>query len=316
MRSTKKHLFFEMIILFFAAISCTATPGNTPFTQTSIIEQVSNTGANGIIAVTDSPVLTETSTVTSTPTITQTPTPPPDVELGQLQIDGTIFFAEIINNLHVPMVFEDQQPAFRFDVYDPKLDEHFKGEEPVDRYNDEAQVPCVLFPGETAFYAGNKNPILHDWQYIGGNSSIEQLKITYQSLGVPRPDWPEKTRKYKVSDLKWDVEGEKLYFSFKHTPYHVTYGHVPFSPGTMGLYDKDNHLLGVATGDIYWTIETGIADGYWVSFTNSSQGDHNKQWQFFGLEDAGSRVDHIEIMIEILQGVDGTCVKRRSTPTP
>ena len=299
------------ILLLVAAASCTATPG------VASSAQASNTNANGIIAATDAPMLTETATLTATPTITLTPTPPPDVELAQLQISGFAFIAELINHLNEPVVFEDQQLAIRFDVYDPLLDMHFQGFEPVDRYNDEATVPCVLFPGETAFFEGNARAMVKQWYYIGGHSSNDQLKITYQSLGIPRPDWPEKTRKYTVSDVKWVIEDETLNFSFKHTPFHVTYGHVPFNQGTMGLYDKDNHLLGVAIGQIWPTLDTGIADGYRTNFDLSQgDGDSNKSWLYIGPEDARTRVDHIAIMIEILPGVDGTCVKRPSTATP
>jgi len=321
MRSTHKHINSFIIVIIIAAASCTATPDATPSAQAS------NTNTNGIIAATDAPMLTETATPTATPTITLTPTPPPDVELAQLQVvDETLFIAEIINHLSVPVVFEDQQPAIRFDVYDPILDMHLQGYEPVDRYNEEwTSVPCVIFPGETAFYegsgwAGERGDILGDWYYMSNHAAPDQLQITYQTLAVPRPDWPDKSRKYTVSDVKWDIEGETLIFSFKHAPYHVTYGHVPFNQGTMGLYDKDNRILGVASGPIRQTLDTGIADGYSAYFDPalglSSTKPWGYTWKYIGPEDAKTRVDHIAIMIEILPGVDGTCVREPSTATP
>jgi hypothetical protein len=309
MRSRIYQEILISVLMFGMIASCTIIPYAAP--SISALK----TDTKDRIPATDAPVLTETPTMTGTPTITQTPTPPPDVELAQLQVKGTVFFAEIINHLKVPVVFEDQQPAVLYDVYDPKLDEHFQGEEPIDRFNNRGAVPCVLYPGEKAFFLGTRSFTLGLWASLK-HSPRDQLKITYQTLGKPRPDWPEKERAYKVWDEKWDIQGEMMNFSFRHTPYKPSYGYWYFNQGTMGLYDKDNHLLGVAVGPIDQTIETGLADGYSINFDNASRGDFTRLWLYIGPDDAKTRVDHIALMVEVLPDIDGTCVKRPSTVTP
>ena len=84
----------------------------------------------------------------------------------------------------------------------------------------------------------------------------------------------------------------------------------------MGLYNKDNYLLGVAIGSIFPTIDTGIADGYSISFDNAGRADTPKGWYYAGPDDAKTRVDHIVVMVEIIPEVDGACMKEPSTATP
>jgi len=334
-----RRLLFISILLLTAAVSCTGTPVATPSGpmaagQTEARPTASSTSEhdpNRVLRMVESgtpywrwddgqsccwypgtdPTLP---TATHTPWITWTPAPRPDVELAQLQTNRSQFFAEIINHLNVPVVFEDQKPAFRFDVYDPLLDEHFQGEEMINRYNDLASVPCVIYPGETAFFYGGHDA-LAVWDFIDNTSPYQSLQITYQSLGVPRPDWKENGTHYEIRDLTWRVDGNVMYFSFRHNPLHVVYGGGEYFIGSMGLYDKDNHLLGVAYGWPITSIDTGIADNFWVSLDGTAQGVTRGGWAMVGVKDVKERFDHIKIMLEVLPEIDGVCRVRLPTPT-
>ncbi len=242
-----------------------------------------------------------------TPTITLTATPPPDVELAQMQIFGQAIIAEIVNHLDVPVIFRDQQPSFRFDVYDPIMDRHWIEEELVNRREGGAPVPCVLYPGEHAFFTDIG--VLRDWYLANSNPDSSHLKVTYQSLGVPTPDWTDNSTQLKVSDVQWNIKDHVLYFSFKHNPVTDIHDHLYFWSGTMGLYDNDNHLLGVGGGDIGQTIQTGVADGYWISLDNYTIGDYPaRAWGIMGVDDLPDRLDHISIMAEAFKK-GGVCFK-------
>jgi hypothetical protein len=300
--------FILFILLMVIAASCTSTPFVTTSGQTA--------ATNGNLGPTETQPPAATETITETATITPTPTKVPDVELAQLQTDGALFFSEIINHLDVPVVFEDQKPAFRFDIYDPVLDRHFQGEEMVERYySDPASVPCVLYPGETAFFFGGHS-IIYKWLRLENASPFEVIKITYQSLGVPRPDWNMKGTHYEIRDLKWRIDGNILYFSFRHDPLHRVYGGKEYFVGMMGLYDKDNHLLGVAGGRPLASIDTGIADDFWVSFDIHSRGYNDNGWGLIGVDNIKERFVHIKLMLEVLPDYDGFCRKMTPTPTP
>jgi len=309
-----KPIITVSILLMVTTGACTSTPAITGPAQTA--DTAETLAGDTIPAKTPVPDLSSTPTLTLSPTITPTPTKVPDVELAQLQNDGDTFFSEIVNHLDVPVVFEDQQPAFRFDIYDPALDEHFRGDELIDRYNNLiASVPCILYPGETAFFAGG-HLILYKWLRIGSLNPLQSLQITYQSLGVPRPDWKENGTHYEIRDLTWRIDGNILYFSFRHDPLKRVYGGNEYFVGTMGLYDKDNHLLGVAYGRPLASIDTGIADGFWISLALGFRGIGNSEWGMIGVDNVKERLDHIKIMLEVLPEFEGICRKRLPTPTP
>ena len=313
MKGFWKYLFMIYIGLILICVSCSGTPAITgPAQAASTAETLAG---DTMLAKTPAPDLTSTPTFTLSPTITPTPTKVPDVELAQLQSDGSQFFAEIVNHLDVPVVFEDQQPAFQFDIYDPLLDRHFQGEEVIDRYNGFSIIPCVIYPGETAFFLGGHQTI-YKWFRIYNSSPYQLLQITYQSLGVPRPDWNESGTHYEIRSLTWRVDGNIMYFSFRHDPLHRVYGGGEYFYGTMGLYDKVNHLLGVANGWPITSIDTGIADNFWVSLDGTTEGVGRGGWNMVGVKDAKERFDHIKIMLEVLPGIDGVCRKRTPSPTP
>ncbi len=303
--ASKKNVIYFLIAV---AASCTSTPIVVPSGQTA--------ATNGSLGPTETQPPTATETIAETATITPTPTKVPDVELAQLQNDYTFFFSEIVNHLDVPVVFEDQQPAFHFDVYDPLLDKHFVGDEPVDRYDSSTIVPCVIYPGETAFFFGGARA-LGQWYEISNSSPYQSLQIGYQSLGTPRPDWKEKGMHYEIRDLKWRLDGNVLYFSFRHDPFTIKYGGDYYFNGTMGLYDKDNHLLGVGYGNQHDSMETGIAEDYWISLDLRTPGINNrKEWIYAELDDIKERLDHIRVLLEVIPEVDGVCRKRVPTDTP
>ncbi len=312
MKGYWKIFFVTCIGLIIAGVSCTGTPVITRPIQTAGNAKT----LSGMAIPTEKQTPTTTETITETVTITPTPTKVPDVELAQLQLVHSEFIAEIVNHLDVPVVFEDQKPAFRFDVYDPVLDRHFLGEETIDRYNDiTASVPCVIYPGETAFFYGGSQAY-HKWFIIGGNTTDKPLlTFTYQSLGVPRPDWKENGTHYEIRDLTWRIDSNLLYFSFRHDPLKRVYGGHEFFVGSMGLYDKDNLLLGVAYGWPLLSIDTGIADDFWIGLDNKAAGGSGKGWIMESVDNIKERLDHIKVMLEVLPGYDEVCHKRLPTPT-
>jgi hypothetical protein len=310
--------------LLLLTISCTDIPTGTGVAQTA-----GNPGtANGATQVTSTPTpkIMPTPSITQTPTITPTSTPPPDMELAQLQItnDGSFLFAEIVNHLDVPVIFEDQQSPFHIDIFDPILNQHFVGDEPkINRYEGTNIIPCVVYPGEPAFFWGGM-PAINAW-YGGLEESsgdwlkdITTLQFSYQSLAKPWPDWKENDTHDKVWDITWHFDSKVLYFSFRHTPIILTYANGTYVHGTMGLYDKDGHLLGVGGGSID-TLDTGIDDNYWISLDNYTPGYNNRQeWTWIGLDmdSIKARLDHIHIILETFLEVDGICIKRVPTKGP
>ncbi len=306
MREFQKPFIVICIGFIISTASCTSTPIVAPSGQTA--------ATNGSLGPTETQPPAATETITETATITPTPTKVPDVELAQLQlIRSSFFISEIVNHLDVPVVFEDQQPAFRLDVYDPLLDQHFVGDEPVDRYNSSTMVPCVLYPGETAYFLGGR--ALADWEFISVTSEPQSLITTYQSLGVPRPDWKENGTHYEIRELTWRLDGNVLYFSFRHDPVKIEYGGAYYFYGAMGLYDKDNHLLGIGRGNQRESMETGIADDFWMSLDLQTLGNNNrKEWDYFGVDDIKVRLDHIKVILEVMTKIDSVCRKRVPTP--
>jgi hypothetical protein len=311
--------------LLLLTISCTDIPTGTGVAQTA-----GNSGtANGTTQVASTPAskITPTPSNTQTPTITLTSTPPPDVELSQLQIvEGQYFFAEIVNHLDVPVIFEDQQSPFHFDIFDPILNQHFVGDEPIiDRYESiDSIIPCVVYPGEPVYFWGGLSSI-REWFFALADLSedytknINTIQISYQSLAKPWPDWKENDTHDKVWDITWHFDSKVLYFSFRHTPIIYAHGNGTYTYGSMGLYDKDDHLLGVGWGWMPDTIDTGIDDNYWISLDKYTPGYNNKyEWNWFGLDmDAiKARLDHIQIILETFPGVDGICIKRVPTKGP
>jgi hypothetical protein len=292
-------------------LTITGACAGTPAIITSARPVATIAGKGTYVVTTDPPTVTPS--ITKTATITPTATAVPDVELAQLQIIGfRPIIAEIVNHLNVPVVFEEGKPSFRFDIYDPKLDHHWIEEEPVQRFDDQASVPCVLYPGEHAFFMDFH--ILYNWEQSGSDPS--QLKITYQSLGVPRPDWTNNGTQLKVWDEQWKIDGNVLNFSFRHDPVKIDGEKYYYFASNIGFYDKDDHLLGVAGGRIDQTIQTGIADGYWVSLNGATTGYYPlRGYALEGVKELATRMDHFHAMVEVLN-FDGFCLKRPSTRTP
>jgi hypothetical protein len=297
----QKQIIIMSILLIAAAGGCSVAPGIAQPAQS-----VSPTASN---AEAKQPAETQTPSVSPSSTITPslTTTPIPDVEFTQIQGYNSTLIAEIVNHLDVPVVFKDEELAFRFDVYDPGSKTRTHDEESPHRTTDIAPIPCVLYPGEHAYFM-DSNPLY----YLTNDYNLtdySHLVITYQTFGLPTPDWKNNGTQPKVSNEQWKIQNDVLYFSFKHEPVFIPVKSTFYQHGTMGLYDKDDHLLGVAGGSIAPTAVSGIATGYWIRLSSNAHGnDRSKEWSAAAVKDLATRLDHIRVMIEAYKE-DGICLK-------
>jgi hypothetical protein len=287
-------------------------------------EIISNQGQNDTI--------TSTWMIANTATHSQIPSPTdiPGVELSQLQTgtNNDLIFAEMINHLNVPVLFEDNKPAFLFDIYDPTMATHFFSQDIVTRGNYGGTFPvCILFPGETAYYESDS--LIEAWADKWNTSTPMQLKINYQSLGVPRPDLAGKNIRLPIKNLSWQVESRSLYFTFSFEPILFNIEDIRKNDYRgfiqVGLYDKTNGLLGVADGDMMNTIFSRTTNEktvtYSFGFTQDNMNFLGQNELNFASRDTSpgnnipAQVDHIRILVEVLT-MDGLCRKEEPTPTP
>jgi hypothetical protein len=239
--------------------------------------------------------MTLTPTITETPTITMTPTPPPDLELINYTLVGSVLdntapdwgwklMGELRNNTDQPMILFAQDPVLQLFIDEWRDSQHtiWGPIKITPGGSSEKRTNCILYPGEIG--------VIADDVYTRCTSS-------HCPIGTPQPSDPVdqevvRIRSYQTMYKRWDDIKDNfppswtpLYKGFHPEAENVIYNftqdgmiHVSFDinvvfPNTITsistdswiiFFDSSNRIINVLYGDVALPTNDLISGMYHV----------------------------------------------------